>query len=107
MNLKQYVKNIAVKARAASRSLYAVPSKKRNRTLITAANLLEKEQKILLAANSKDISAAVKNKLSSAMVDRLTLNEKRIKNIADALRAVAKQPDPVGLVDSSVKRPNG
>ena len=68
---------------------------------------MEISAKEILKANDEDVKKAIVNGLSSAMVDRLTIGEKGIKNMADGLRAVASQTDPVGKTLSSTIRPNG
>ena len=57
--------------------------------------------------NEKDLSLAKEGGLSSAMIDRLTLNEEVLKEMAEGLREVATLPDPVGEVTGMWKRPNG
>jgi glutamate-5-semialdehyde dehydrogenase len=61
----------------------------------------------LIDENAKDLDTAGKKGLSPAMLDRLMLNEARIKAMADGLREVAALPDPVGEVTRMWKRPNG
>lgn len=71
-----------------------------------AATLLELSSEIQ-KENQKDIIPAQKKKLSPAMIDRLTLTEKRIREMAQGLREVIGLPDPLGQVVSSATRPNG
>jgi glutamate-5-semialdehyde dehydrogenase len=61
----------------------------------------------LAEANEEDIARAQESGTSATLIDRLTLTEKRIAGMADGLRAVAAQPDPVGAVLDGWKRPNG
>jgi glutamate-5-semialdehyde dehydrogenase len=107
MKIEQLIKDVAVRARTASRAIYSVPGKKRDTALRTAAKLLVAEKRAIIAANAKDISVAKKSGLASALVERLVLDDKRINVIASALISVASQPDPVGFVDEESKRPNG
>ncbi len=63
--------------------------------------------KRILEENEKDLQAALKKGLSPAMIDRLTLNEKRIQEMAKGLREIVALPDPVGQVVKGWTRPNG
>lgn len=71
------------------------------------AGALENQTAKILKENAKDLEAAKKNGLSSALIDRLTLNRERVKVMANGVRAVAALPDPIGRVDSEWDRPNG
>ena len=76
-------------------------------TMRNMATALEQETQALIVANRKDVEAGIKNGLSEAMVDRLVLDEQRIKSMADGLREVAELPDPVGEITGIKKRPSG
>ena len=71
------------------------------------AEALKKRSKELIRENAKDIAFAKKKGLSKAMIDRLTLNEKRVNEMAQGLIEVAALPDPVGEVLKMWQRPNG
>ena len=107
MDIKQYVSDKAKKAKAASRALANISTEIKNNALFKMAAGLEKESAKLLAENKKDLVAAEQKGLSKAMIDRLTLNNERIKAMADGLREVAALPDPVGEVLGIRRRPNG
>ena len=94
-------------ARSASRTLALSPSKQKTQALEAIAKNIRDHQADILAANAKDIEKAKKNGMSSALVDRLLLDEKRISSIADAVHTIANLPDPVGEIMSEWKRPNG
>ncbi|MDD5067746.1 MAG: glutamate-5-semialdehyde dehydrogenase, partial [bacterium] len=66
-----------------------------------------KNEELILRENHKDIAAATKKEMSRAFLDRLTLNEKRIGKMAQALRDIVHLPDPVGEVVWGSTRPNG
>lgn len=72
--------------------------KLRNRVLDEAARQIEKESAVILRANQKDLARAAKAGIAPAMIDRLTLNEKRVKAMAEGVRSVRKLPDPLGKV---------
>jgi len=82
-------------------------SERKSRFLRRAAQELLRNQKAILQANRKDVAAAAKEKLSSAMLDRLTLTPKRIEAMAAGVEVVAGLKDPVGDIKARWKRPNG
>ena len=77
------------------------------RALESAANILRQRKSEILAANARDLGEAQGRGLSAAMIDRLTLDEKRIEAMAKGVEEVAKLPDPVGRVLATYNRPNG
>lgn len=95
------------KARAASRELVKLTTAQKNAILLAMADEIEARQTVILEANAKDLARATQNGLSKAMIDRLTLDPKRLKAVADAVREVAALPDPVGEVLTDWSRPNG
>ena len=104
---KRYVGKLVKRAGAAVRSLAGASTSQKNDALRLMADALVARESELHRANRRDFAAAEKARLSSAMLDRLTLTEKRIADMADGLRTVAGLPDPVGRVDAGWKRPNG
>jgi glutamate-5-semialdehyde dehydrogenase len=105
MTHTEYVIQKATQAKQAARVLATVSTAVKNAALLAMADALEARTGELLEANQKDLAAA--SGLSKAAVDRLTLNPKRIKEMATGLREVAALPDPVGEVTKEWKRPNG
>ena len=95
------------RARAASRALVNLTSDQKNAILHAMADEIMARQEGILAANALDLGRAEQNGLSKAMIDRLTLDPKRLKAIADAVREVATLPDPVGELLTEWTRPNG
>ena len=79
----------------------------RQMALREAAQRIWAERSDLLAANKKDLAAAVKSGLSDAFIDRLTLTESRIEDMAVGLETIATQPDPIGAELARWQRPNG
>jgi glutamate-5-semialdehyde dehydrogenase len=104
-NLKTELVEIARKAKAASRFLSVLPSHIKNEVLKDMAFALLSNKRAILKANKKDISAA--RGQGKAFVDRLSLDEARIKQMADSLLEIAKLKDPVGQVIRAWNRPNG
>jgi glutamate-5-semialdehyde dehydrogenase len=107
MDLKKFVHNLATEAKAGGRTLAKASSEQKNRALARMAKALQKKEKELLSENRKDIHYAEKKGLSKAMIDRLTLDRKRIGEMAEGLIEVAALPDPVGEVLRMWRRPNG
>ena len=93
-------------AKQAARKL-AVAGNQKDTALEAIAAALEAHTKEILAANREDLVAAEANGMSRSLMDRLALNEKRIAGMADGVRQVKAQPDPVGQVLEGGVRPNG
>ncbi len=91
---------------AAAELAFAGPERK-YAALISAAEAVWSDRATILAANAKDVGSGVEKGLSAAMLDRLTLDENRIRGIVDALRTIAEQRDPVGEVISEWDMPSG
>jgi glutamate-5-semialdehyde dehydrogenase len=106
MGIAEKIKKIAEEARQASLTMARLSTTVKNEMLHEMAGTLETEAPHLIAENRKDLEAGQQKGLSPAMLDRLMLDEKRIKGIADALREVAALADPVGEVTKMWKRPN-
>ena len=103
----ELMERMARQAKAAARQLATLPSAAKDAALRAMADRLEQEQAALGAANARDLAAATAAGLSSAMLDRLRLDAKRIHGMAQGLREVAALPDPVGRVLDERVRPNG
>ncbi|GAB7389294.1 gamma-glutamyl phosphate reductase [Bacillaceae bacterium] len=97
----------AKRAKAAAGELSVLPTEEKNRALLAMAEALLENQEMLLAENRKDVENAKRNNVSSALIDRLTLNEERIAGMAEGLRQLVDLKDPVGEVLESWERPNG
>lgn len=94
-------------ARAAAVELAQAPAERKYAALIGAAHEIRKRAPQILEANARDLDYAREKGLSPAMIDRLTLDDDRLRGIEDSLRAVAEQRDPVGEVISEWDRPTG
>jgi glutamate-5-semialdehyde dehydrogenase len=101
------LENIAKKAKEVSRKLAIIDSETKNNILRRMADLLEERSSSIIEGNKKDVEEAKKAKLNPVLIDRLTLDAKRIKAMADGLRVVAGLADPIGDVIKTWKRPNG
>lgn len=99
--------NLAKKAQQAAPEAGKLTSPQKDRILEKAAKRLQASAERIMAENQKDLSYAKEKGLSSAMVDRLALNEKRIDEMAQGLRDLINLEDPVGQVVKGWTRPNG
>jgi glutamate-5-semialdehyde dehydrogenase len=106
VSISEKVITIAQEARQASLAMARLSTTAKNAMLLKMADALELATSRLIEENRKDLEAGRQKGLSAAMLDRLMLDEKRIRGIADALREVAALPDPVGEVTKMWKRPN-
>jgi glutamate-5-semialdehyde dehydrogenase len=107
MDIKSFVLRKAQEAKEGARSLAKASSAQKNLVLTGMAEALRGGASVLMAENAKDIEYARGKRLSAALIDRLTLNEKRIDEMAKGLVEVAQLPDPVGEVLRMWQRPNG
>jgi glutamate-5-semialdehyde dehydrogenase len=98
---------LAKRAKAASRELAKLTTAEKNACLLAMAEALERSGESIKAANARDMDAGAKSGLSTAMLDRLRLDDKRIAGMAKGLREVAALPDPVGRILDERTRPNG
>ena len=98
---------MAAKAKAASRELSLSPTSVKNAALRAMAKALVQRKAYLMKENQKDLDAAQKENYAKALIDRLTLNSKRIDEMAKCLLDTAKLKDPVGEILNTWKRPNG
>lgn len=105
--ISQMMDEIGRAARAASGVLRLAPSGQKTQALNYAADALQDDADALLAANKEDMAYARGKSLSDAMLDRLALTHERIAGIADGMRAVAGQEDPIGAEIAAWERPNG
>ena len=106
-DLTAQMNEIGRRARAAAADLAFSPSDAKAQALMAAADAIEAQTDAIIAANARDLDHGRDKGLSPAMMDRLMLDESRIKAIAAGLRAVAAQADPVGRVLAEWDRPNG
>src|SRR5258706_3641258 len=98
---------LAKQPKTASRELSKLTTAEKNRCLAQMADALEREAAAIKSANALDMETAAKMQLSSAMLDRLKLDDKRVTAMAQGLREVAALPDPVGRILNERVRPNG
>jgi glutamate-5-semialdehyde dehydrogenase len=99
--------DIGTKARAAAAELAYASAERKHAALIGAADAVWQRRQEIMDANAEDLVYGAEKGLSPAMMDRLTLDQGRIRGIVDGLRAVAEQADPVGRILAEWDRPNG
>ena len=105
--LEVEMRALGANARAAASVLAKASTEQKNLALTASARSLRSHEAELLDANSEDVAAAKAKGLDAALIDRLTLDKKRIAGMAQGLEEIAALPDPVGRLDSSWTRPNG
>jgi glutamate-5-semialdehyde dehydrogenase len=103
----QSVAELCHLARDASRALATLDTDTKNAALHAIADALEARTPEILDANARDIAAGRENGLSAALLDRLALDEARIRGIAAGTRSIAALADPVGEVIDGFRLPNG
>ena len=85
----------------------ALPTQTKDRVLLAMADAVDRHAELIMKANAEDIAAARAAGVSGTLVDRLTLNERRMNGLSSAIRTIAALPDPVGEVVKGWTRPNG
>ena len=101
------LEQIGIKAKKASRYLAKLGIDEKNKALEAVADALTANAESIIAANEKDLVNAKANGMKPALIDRLTLDVKRINAMADGIRVLTGLEDPVGEVTGMKKRPNG
>ena len=107
MDRNAYIENLCRGARSATHTLANLSSAKKNQLLRDIAAALRTNAPGIIAANMKDLDAAKKAGLSSAMCDRLLLNEKGINSMAVSIEEIASFEEPVGRIENMRVRPSG
>ena len=107
MDVRDLVQAKARAARDAARALALCPTKIKNDALVQMAHGLVEKAGSLLEANRADVERARGRGATRAFLDRLTLTESRLEEMAQGLREIAALPDPVGTVVEVWRRPNG
>ncbi|MGH7943523.1 MAG: glutamate-5-semialdehyde dehydrogenase [Opitutaceae bacterium] len=105
--LSQLVTSLAERARAASLLLATAPRAKKDAALEKLADLIDAAHFELLEANQRDLLSPEAGSLNEAARERLTLSEKKLRQLAASVREVVALPDPVGHILEEITRPNG
>ncbi len=107
MNFAEAMKNVAGKAKSASRKISCADGSIRNGVILKLASLLEQEQEYIFAENRKDLEAAKANGLDSARMQRLEISPAVLNYMIQGCNEVAAQTDPVGEIEKMERRPSG
>jgi len=107
MDVEQYMVELGVAARAASRVVAASPTAVRNNALLAAHDALDGARASLAEANARDLEQGRANGLDAPLMDRLELTPSRIDAMLEGLRQVAALPDPVGSITDMNTMPSG
>ena len=103
--MKNLLFNIGKKSKKAF--ILKINENKKNKVLKDYCQLLEKNKKLIIKENEKDIKNAYKKKIKENLIDRLVLNEKKILDIINSVRKIIKLKDPTNIILKKWKRPNG
>lgn len=106
-DIRQVLIEQGKKAKKAARFLATASTSLKDEALFAMADRLEERQAEIIAANTIDLENGEKQGLTKALLDRLALNEGRIKAMADGIREIAALADPVGELLDMSRRPNG
>ena len=107
VEIKEMMSDIGARAKSAAAKLSHASAKSKETALIAAADAILTNRAEILAANAKDMEYGRAKGLTDAMLDRLMLNDERIEAMADGLRSVGAQNDPVGEVIEEWDMPTG
>jgi len=107
MEDREYIENLCRDARAASRTIANYSTVQKNNLLKKMAADLRKKRDYIVSENQKDLAAARKDGVSSALYDRLLLNGERIEGMARSIDEIAELPDPIGRIEKMTVRPSG
>jgi glutamate-5-semialdehyde dehydrogenase len=105
--MQNYVKNLVNEAKEAGYKVATLTQAQKTKALKAMAAALLKNKKYILEENKKDVVRATSDKSAKSFIDRLTLNEKRLIEMAQSLKEIGAFKDPVGDVIKKWKRPNG
>src|SRR5215470_7107455 len=106
-DISSVMREIGLRARAASRALALAPADRKNRALAGMTAAVRKQASAILSANAEDVAEAKAAGVTGAFLDRLALDATRVEAIAAGIEAVGALKDPVGVVTESWTRPNG
>ena len=103
--MKDLLINIGIKSKKAFTK--NVSSKKKDKVLKDYCHLINKNRKLIIYQNKKDIKNAIKKKIKNNLIQRLVLNDKKISDIINSIKQIIKLKDPTNRVLEKWKRPNG
>ncbi|MDE2428562.1 MAG: glutamate-5-semialdehyde dehydrogenase [Burkholderiales bacterium] len=107
MDIKHYMNELGMRARAASRAMAKADTAAKNKALSLIAAAIRRDAATLRAANELDLAAAKNAGMEAAMLDRLTLSDKAIATMAEGLEQIVSLADPIGEISNMKYRPSG
>jgi glutamate-5-semialdehyde dehydrogenase len=107
MEIKKEIENMAIRAKLAASAMANLSTSLKNKALLAMSKAIQEKAEDIKSKNRIDLKKAKEAGLNPALIDRLTLNDKRIRTMAKGLREIAELPDPVGEVIEEKLRPNG
>ena len=105
--MKPEAEALAARAHSAAARLALLETRVKDRALEAMASALLAQKTAILKANQKDLTLAGQKRLSSALISRLTLDEKKLEAMAASLISISKLKDPIGKAITETVRPNG
>jgi glutamate-5-semialdehyde dehydrogenase len=106
-NPEAHVRDLGRRARQAASVVAVTGTAQKNQALLAIAEAIEAAAETIQSANTDDVAAARERDIGAALLDRLELNAQRIASMAEGLRSVAAQADPIGAMSASDRRPSG
>ncbi len=106
IDIREYISDMAKKAKEASRVIRTLKAERKNRALLKISELINERRSDIISANRIDYENGKAAGLSEAFLDRLLLTEKRIDDMVTSLQEIAALEDPVGEI-VGVRRPQG
>lgn len=106
-SLTDYMQQLGQRARAASRAMAKADTAAKNQALSLIAAAIRRDAASLRSANQQDLTAAKAAGMEAALLDRLTLSDAAIENMAIGLLQIASLPDPIGEISNMKFRPSG
>lgn len=101
------IEELGTRSRVAARELAAASTQSKNRALMAISKALIAHTDRILEQNALDVEAAIRNDMSNSMQDRLMLDSKRVRSMAEALMDIVSLPDPIGMIIDGQTQPNG
>jgi len=105
--LIEYMQDLGQRAKRAARVIANADTGIKNNALSAIADEIDAQKNSILAANKLDMSAGESNGLDAALLDRLALNDERVKSMSEGLRQIVSLPDPAGEISQINSRPSG
>jgi glutamate-5-semialdehyde dehydrogenase len=106
-DIPAYIKDLGIRARAASRAMSKASTQAKNHALLATAQAIRSNAALILEANAKDIAHAKANNLDAAFIDRLIVSDKTIASMTQGLEQIAKLEDPIGEITGLKFLPSG